>query len=280
MSKDLVLVVGATGTIGSEVIRLLKSEGFRVRGTTSKATPKGSELVKIDLTTGEGIAAAMEGVDRAFLMSPPGYSDQYSILSPLIQEAKRRGLKKVVLLTSLGANSSDFTPFRRAEIELEKSGLSYNIVRPNWFYQNFNTFWIGGIKSQGKILLPAGTAKVGFIDARDISAVVERLLTTDTHANQAFDITGPDSVDHNEVAKAISSVTGKSISYQEIKPEELMSGLISAGVPKDYVEFLLVILGFLREGYSAVTNNNVKSILGRDPIGLKKYANDYKQAWL
>jgi uncharacterized protein YbjT (DUF2867 family) len=280
MSKDLVLVFGATGNIGSEVMRLLKNEGFRVRGTTSQTIPKGSDLVHVNLATGEGIDAAMDRVDRAFLMSPPGYSDQYSILSPLIQEAKRRNLKKVVLMTSLGANSSDSTPFRRAELELENSGLSYNIVRPNWFYQNFNTFWVSGIHSQGKILLPAGNAQVGFIDTRDVAAVIEKLLTTNQHSKQAFDITGPELVDHHTVANAISSATGKVITYQEIEPETLFSGLISSGVPNEYAEFIIAILGYLRKGCSAVTNGNVEFILKREPIGLGKYANDYRNAWL
>src|SRR6185503_14578197 len=105
-------------------------------------------------------------------------ADQYKVLSPLIQEAKRQGLEKVVLMTAMGANAVETAPFRRAEIELEKSGLTYNIVRPNWFFQNFNTFWIQGILNYGKILVPGGNAKTSFIDARDISAVVAKLLTT------------------------------------------------------------------------------------------------------
>lgn len=279
MQKDLVLVVGASGTVGSELLRLLKHEGYRVRATTSKA-PTNKEQVTVNLATGEGIKAAFEGVDRAFFLSPPGYSDQYQLLSPLIQEAKRKGLKKVVMMTAMGANAVETSPFRRAEIELEKSGLSYNIIRPNWFYQNFNTFWLQGILEQKKILLPAGTAKVGFIDARDISAVAAKLLTTDTFANRDFDITGPQSVDHYEVAQAISKVTGKNIIYEEITPATLQKSLLSVGLPKDYVEFLLMILGFLREGYSAAINNNVNTILGREPKGLEQYTNDYKQSWL
>lgn len=279
MQKDLVLVVGASGTVGSELLRLLKSEGYRVRATTSKE-PKNKEQVQINLVTGAGIKDAFEGVDRAFFLSPPGYSDQYQMLAPLIQEAKRRALKKVVLMTAMGANAVETSPFRRAELELEKSGLSFNIIRPNWFYQNFNTFWVQGIREQKKILLPAGKAKVGFIDARDISAVAAKLLTTDQNTNKAFDLTGPESVDHNQVASALSKVTGHNIVYEEITPAALQTTLLSVGLPHDYVEFLLVILGFLREGYSAAINDNVKTLLGREPIGLQQYANDYKQNWL
>ncbi|WP_413289216.1 SDR family oxidoreductase [Bdellovibrio sp. HCB337] len=279
MKQDLILVTGASGTVGTELIRLLKAEGHKIRATTSK-TPKDASSVHVNLATGEGIREAFEGVDKVFLLSPPGYADQYKMLSPMIQEAKRRGVKKVVLMTAMGANASDETPFRRAEIELEKSGLTYNIVRPNWFMENFNTFWIQGIREHGKILLPAGKAKTSFIDAKDISAVIAKLLTTDKFDNKDFDLTGPQALDHDEVAKAISDVTGKKIVYQEIQPNELKVGLLAAGLPADYTEFLLAILGFLREGYSARTTTSVKDILGRAPGDIKQYAQAHKQAWL
>jgi len=279
MEKDLVLVIGASGTVGSEILNELRSEGYRVRAATSQQ-PKHKEQVQVNLVTGEGIKAALEGVDRAFFMSPPGHSDQYKILSPLIQEAKRRGLKKVVLMTAMGANANDASPFRRAEVELEKSGLSYNIIRPNWFYQNFNTFWIQGIREQKKILLPAGTAKVSFIDARDISAVAAKLLTSSDLLNQAFDLTGSQAVDHDEVVKAISNASGQQIVYEEITPVALQKSLLSVGLPQDYVEFLIMIVGYLREGYNAGINDNIKNILGTSPKTLERYANDYKQSWI
>ena len=146
--NEKILVVGANGTVGSEVVKILNQKGFQVKATTSRSAhvKDGVEYVQVNLATGEGVHAAFEGVERAFLLSPPGYADHHKMLSPLVQEAKRRALKKVVLMTAMGANASDATPFRKAEIELEKSGLNYNIVRPNWFLQNFFTFWGQGIK--------------------------------------------------------------------------------------------------------------------------------------
>ncbi len=280
MKKETILVVGASGTVGTELTRILKEQGHILRETTSKAvSAANSHKVHINLATDEGIKAALSGVDKAFFLSPPGYADHYAMLSPLIQEAKRAGLKKVVLMTAMGANAVETSPFRRAEIELEKSGLRYNIIRPNWFLQNFNSFWIQGILEQNKILLPAGTAKVGFIDARDIAAVAAKLLISDEFSNKDFDITGPEAVDHKQVAAAISKVTGKSISYQEISPEALKSGLLAAGLPADYVDFLIMIFGFLKEGYSAAVNDNVKMITGQQPRNLETYAKDFKQSW-
>jgi uncharacterized protein YbjT (DUF2867 family) len=283
MTRQTVLVVGASGTVGSEIVKLLTAQGHKVRATTSKKVSDqpgdGVEQVQVNLVTGEGISKAFEGVDRVFLPSPAGYADQYKMLSPLIQESKRRGLKKVVLMTAMGANAVETSPFRRAEIELEKSGLAYNIIRPNWFMQNFNTFWIQGIREHGKIQLPAGTAKVSFIDARDIAAVAAKLLTSDDLNNRDFDLTGPQPVDHSDVAKEISSSTGKKVVYENIEPATLKKGLVSAGLPEDYVDFLIMIFGFLRDGYSAAITDNVKRILGRAPIEFSQYTQDYKQAW-
>ena len=280
MKKDLILVVGASGTVGTELINQLKQQGHQTRATTSQKVQNSQELMHINLATGEGIKDAFEGVDKAFFLSPPGYADQYALLSPLIKEAKRRGLKKVVLMTAMGANANDSTPFRRAEIELEKSGLNFNIIRPNWFFQNFSSFWIQGINEQNKILLPAGKAKVSFIDARDISAVAAKLLTSDAFDRKDFDLTGPEAVDHNQVAEAISKVSDRKVEYQEIKPEELKQGLLKAGAPEDYANFLVMIFGFLREGYSERLTSSVKDITGLEPRALSKYSNDYKNSWI
>jgi uncharacterized protein YbjT (DUF2867 family) len=274
MKQETILIVGASGTVGTELTKLLKAQGHTVRGTTSQTPSEGK--VHLNVATGEGLKAAFEGVDRAFLLSPPGFANQHAVLSPLIQEAKRRGLKKVVLMTAMGANADEAAPLRQAEIELEKSGLAYNIIRPNWFMQNFNTFWIQGIKEQGTIFLPAGKAKTSFIDARDISAVAAKLLTDDRLKNRDFDLTGPEALDHDQAAALISKSTGKKVVYQEITPEAFKQGLVGAGLPNDYADFMVLIIGFLREGYSAGVNTNVAEILGREPGTFANYTKEFK----
>jgi uncharacterized protein YbjT (DUF2867 family) len=279
------LIVGASGTVGSLVARKLATQGVFIHALTSQAERAGHvegniRWVYADLKTGRGVADAFAAVDRAFIFAPPGYVPQDKIISPLIKEAVHNKLEKVVLMTALGANAVDTAPLRVAEIELERSGLKFNIVRPNWFMQNFNTFWIQGINEHNKILLPTGKAKGSFIDARDIADVVVRLLDTDDLNNQAFDITGSQSLDHDQVAEHLSRVTGRKITYQDIPPEELRKGLLAAGLPTDYADFLLLILGFFGMGYNAHTTNSVKDLLGRDPIRFEEYLEDYKQAWL
>jgi uncharacterized protein YbjT (DUF2867 family) len=276
------LIVGASGTVGSAIAKSLVDSGAKVRAITSRKPAAqfrdGVEWVQANLATGEGVANAFEGVDRAFILVPPGYADQHAIASPLIAEAKRRNLDKLVLMTAMGANAAE-TPFLRVERELIASGLRYNIIRPNWFMQNFQTFWIQGINEQGKILLPVGTAKTSFIDARDISAVAVRLLTTHDLDNRDFDLTGPKALDHEEVARILSKASSRSIAYQEIPADALRQGLLAAGVPADYTEFLLVILDYLRQGYAERTTDAVKQLIGREPIAFEQYARDNAAAW-
>ena len=276
------LVVGASGTVGSRIVESLVKAGAQVRALSSRkqaaGTRAGVEWVHADLASGDGVAAAFEGVDRAFILVPPGYADQHRIASPLIAEAKRRKLDKVVLMTAMGANAAE-TPMLRAERELIASGIAYNIIRPNWFMQNFQTFWLHGINGQGRIELPVGKGRASFIDARDIAASAVRLLTTHDLDNRDFDLTGPRALDHDEVARILSQAAGRSIAFQDVAPDTLRRGLLAGGVPADYAEFLLVILDYLKQGYAERTTGEVKSLTGREPISFEQYARDNAASW-
>ncbi|MGE0632968.1 MAG: NmrA family NAD(P)-binding protein [Pseudobdellovibrionaceae bacterium] len=279
--KKSVLIVGASGTVGSNLVQILKAQGHQITATTSKEASQkqdGVWQVRVNLATGEGLKNAFDGIQRVFILSPAGYADQYAMMSPLIQEAKRRGVEKVVLMTAMGANAVDTAPMRRAEIELEKSGLNYNIIRPNWFLQNFNSFWLHGVL-QGQLALPAGNAKTSFVDTRDVSEVVAKLLIEDKFNNQDLDLTGAESVTHEEVADMISSVTGKKVVYSDLDPAILKKTLLSFGLKEDYVDFMLLIFGFLKEGYNARLTDSVEKVLGRKPRTLREYTIDYKNSW-
>ena len=182
-------------------------------------------------------------------------------------------------MTAMGANANEASPFRRAEVELEKSGLDFNIIRPNWFFQNFATFWVQGINEAGRILLPAGKAKVSFIDSRDIAAVAAKLIVSDAFNGEALDLTGPEAIDHAQVAQAIAKAAGRPVTYQETSSEDLKRGLLSAGAPEDYANFLVTIMGFLREGYAAPVTSNVERVTGKKARGLIDYVNDFKVVW-
>lgn len=274
------LVIGANGTVGSELVRLLRAAGHSVLKATSRPITDAATEVHLNLVTGAGLDTALTGVSKVFMLSPPGYSNQDELLNPVIDAAKAHGVQKIVLMSAMGANADDNAPLRKAELHLENSGLAYNIIRPNWFMQNFNTFWIQGILEHGKIFLPVGAAKGSFIDARDIAAVAARLLSTDDFNQRDFDLTGGVALDHDAVAAILSKATGQTITYQDIPEGDMRSALLQAGVPPAYAEFLLVILGFFKAGYAERTTDAVQTLLGRPPLTLEQYAADYRGAWV
>ena len=274
-----ILVLGAHGTVGSALVQALQAQGQAVAKATSRA-PQGADQLHLNLLTGEGLANAFQGVDRAFLLSPPGHVNQDELLGPVIQAARQHGLKKVVLMSAMGADADEAAPLRKAERLLEASGLAWNVIRPNWFMQNFNSYWLHGILNQGAILLPTGTARGSFIDTRDIADVAAALLTGHTHDNRAFDLTGPQALDHTQVAAILSQETGRAIGYQDITPEAMRAGLLGAGLPASYVEFMLVILGYFKAGYAERTTDAVQQITGRAPRTLQQYARDHRASWL
>lgn len=271
------LIIGANGVVGSEVAKNLASYGHELRKTTHRE-PTAAEEVQVNLKTGEGLEAAFEGIDRAFFMAPSGDPEQDKLLKPLIEAAQKHQLKKVVMMTAMGADAVESSPMRQAEIALENSGIAYAIVRPNWFMQNFHTFWLGGILARGVIALPTGDAKGSFIDARDIGAVIATLLNSDApeHQNKAFNITGPESLNHDEVAAILTEVTGRQIRYEDTAPETVKQGLVQAGLSEGYSDFLLMILDAFKQGYSAAITPDVEAIIGREPITFAQYARDYR----
>lgn len=272
-----IFVLGASGQTGRELSRLLEAAGHTVRrGTSGQA---GAGQVHVDVVKGEGITEALAGADAAFLLSPPGYTNQDVLLNPVIDAAKAQGVRKIVLMTAMGADADPTSPMRKAELHLEASGLAWNVIRPNWFMQNFHTFWLHGIRTANAIQLPTGQAKGSFIDARDIAAVAAELLQRSDFDNRAFDLTGGEALDHDEVAAILSQALGRTIRYEEITPDVMRPGLLAAGLPADYAEFLLVILHYFKLGYSERITDAVPTITGRAPRRFADYAQDYRDAF-
>jgi len=273
-----ILVLGANGTVGSRVAQHLLDQGHTVRRATHRA-PGQPGQVRLDLASGAGLAAAVDGAGSVFLLVPPGYTNQDELLAPVVAAAKAHGVRKLVMMSAMGANADPNAPLRKAELAVERSGLVWNVIRPNWFMQNFATFWLHDILTHGAIRLPTGTAKGSFIDARDIAEVAAKLLVRDAFDNRDFDLTGPAAHDHAEVAALLTRETGRAVRYEDITPEAMRDNLLAAGVPANYADFLVLILGFFKAGYSERTTDAVQTILGRAPGSLARYARDHRQVW-
>lgn len=277
-------IYGATGTVSGALTEKLLQAGHEVFAGTRhpEKLPKRDRLhgVAIDSRKPTENLGILEKVDAAFLIGPPAVVDSYSALSPLVEKAKSVKLKKLVLMTAMGVEHAPVeAPMRRLELLVEGTGLSYNIIRPNWFMQNFHTFWIAGILADRKIYFPGGGAKTSFIDARDIASSAFELITGNKLANQAFALTGSEALDHSEVAVKLSKVTPKPVTYVDITPEAFQASLLTAGLPADYVGFIGMISAALKAGAGSPITDAVKRITGKDPIRFETYAADFKAQW-
>lgn len=276
MSK--ILVIGATGHVGRPLVRDLVARGEKVKAASRSGAPvEGAEGVAFDITRPD-FAPLFDGVDRLFLMLPAGFTDSKGLLTPLVDAAAARKIK-IVLMTALGVNADDAIPYRQVELAVEKSGVPFVILRPNWFADNFQTFWKAGV-DHGVISVPAAEGKTSFIDLRDIAASAVAALTSSRFDGKAFDITGPEALGYGEAAEILSAVLGRKITYKPIDTEAFVAMLTGAGVPADYAAFVASIFHPVREGWSARVTDGVQTLTGRAPIPLRRYAEDNKAALL
>lgn len=268
-----ILVFAANGNVGQPLVQALLARGEQVKAAsrTGKAVG-GAQGVAIDMDDPSTFATAFAGVDRLFLLAPTGSLDITGRLLPVIEAAAARKVK-VVLMTALGVDADDAIPYRQVELALERSGTPFVILRPNWFADNFHTFWKAGI-DHGVIVLPAAEGKTSFIDARDIAEGAAAALTTDRFDGRAFNLTGPKALTYAEAAAILSSVTGKPIAYTAVSDDAFVGILTGAGVPEPYARFLATLFHPVREGWTARITGDVETLTGHAPRALSTYAQD------
>ncbi len=257
-----ILVIGATGNVGRPLVKALLARGEAVKAASRTGKPvEGAEGVAFDVADPMTFPAAFEDVDRAFVMLPGGYTEAKALLLPIIEAAATRGVK-VVLQSVFGVDADDSIPYRQVEIALEKFGVRWVVLRPNWFTDNFINYWKPGIDAAGVIAVPAADGKSSFIDVRDIADSAATALTTDRFDGKAFNLTGPDALGYAEAAALISEAIGKPVAYQAVDDDTFVGNLVGAGVPEVYARFLASIFYPVREGWTAVVTDDVQTLTG------------------
>lgn len=273
-----ILVLGANGNVGRPLVQALLAQGEQVKAASrSGSAVAGAEGVVFDYGHSPTHDAAFAGVDRAYVMLPAGNVESQAMLLPVIEGLAARKVK-VVLQTALGVDADDSIPYRQVELALARSGTPYVILRPNWFADNFHTFWLGGIL-QGQMALPAGEGKSSFIDVRDVAASAAAALRTNRFDGQAFNLTGAAAHSYAEAAALIAEVAGKPVRYTSVDDEHFVRDLISAGVGEAYARFLAMIFGPVREGWTAGVTDAVQTLTGQAPRSLRQYLQDHARAF-
>lgn len=272
MSKKI-LVIGATGTVGRPLVKGLLARGESVKAASRLGLEvEGAQGTPFDFGKPQTITAALEGVDRAYVLMPAGYLNVQELLLPFIHAAASRKVK-VVFQSVIGVDADDSIPYRQVEIALEKSATPYVILRPNWFSDNFHTFWKQGL-DHGQIALPAATGKSSFIDARDIADSAVAALTSSAFDGKAFNLNGPEALTYAEAAAILSEVIGKPLHYTATSDEAFIEMLKGGGVPADYAAFMASIFYPVRAGWTGAVTHDVATLTGKTPRTLKAYAQD------
>jgi len=272
-----ILVLGATGTVGRPLVRALLAKGETVKAASRAGQPvEGAPGVAFDFADPATFEAAFDGVDRAYVLLPGGNIAITELLLPVIRVAAAHRVK-VVFQSVMGADADDAIPYRQVEIALERSGTPFVILRPNWFADNFHSFWKAGIAA-GRIALPAGEGRSSFIDARDIADSAAAALTTDRFDGQAFTLTGPEAFGYAEAAQVLGAAIGRAVRYEAISDDVFVAMLAGAGVPETYGRFLATIFHPVREGWTAAVTGDVATLAGHAPRSLATYAVDHRAA--
>jgi uncharacterized protein YbjT (DUF2867 family) len=285
MSRKI-LIIGATGRVGVELVRLLTEKGETVSAATRSSSiasarlPSFAETVEFDFDRPETFAPALKGVAKVFLMARPGDNHADKVAMPFIDTAKKEGVRLIVNLTAMGVEQDNSFTLRILEKYLESSGIPWTHLRPNWFMQNFNSGpMLADIRTSGGLHLPAADAKLSFIDVRDIAAVGLAALSDPRHAGKAYTLTGGQALNHYEVAGILSRTAGKTITYVSLSEKVACAMLSKAGVADDLIERWTKFYRLVRQGLCASVNQDVGSILGRPPISFEQYAKDHAAAW-
>ena len=284
----MILVTGATGRIGREVVRELAALGAEFRALVRKNTDadklsaQGVETVLGDFAQPQSIQTELQGVERVFLLSPSSPM-QTKFEGALVDEAKNAGVKHIVKLSALGAdsqaNSALLKWHRQSEQKIEASGIAYTHLRPNGFNQNFVPFYAPSVATDGMLYAPAEDCKISWVDTRDIGAVAARVLTESGHEGNTYEITGPDALSYTQIAEKLSALVGKKVTYVNVPDEGARQAMISSGAPDWYANALVALYHFYRQGDGAVVTDTVEQVTKTKPRSLDAYFEENAQAF-
>jgi uncharacterized protein YbjT (DUF2867 family) len=284
----MILVTGAGGTVGTELVKLLAREGkpfraaYHSEAKFARAKSDGLDAVRVDFARPETLRPALQDISSLFLLSAaaPDLAEQEA---GVVAQAGACGVGRLVKLSVWRAPEEEyaFARWHRAsEKNIQACGIPFVFLRPNSFMQNLSGFHAGSIRATSILALPAGWAKASLIDVRDIAAVAARVLAEDAHVGHAYDLSGPESLSYNQVAQILSVVLGRKITYRDLPEAEFRQEMAGAGVPGWLIDALIEAQHYARRGQAADVLGSVQQITGRRPTPFERFARDYASVFL
>jgi uncharacterized protein YbjT (DUF2867 family) len=279
----MILVTGAGGTVGSEVVKGLQSKGspflaaYFSEQKAEKAREQGMGAVTIDYNRPETLRESFQGIEKLFLLCGTA-GNQTELELNAVQAAKKAGIRHIVKLSvwKAGQEMYSFAKVHRpVEKAIESSGISWTFLRPNSFMQNVVNYMGNTIKAEGTFYSASGQAKISHIDVRDIAAVAIKSLTESGHEQKVYTLSGPQALTYDELAEQLSMVLGRAIRHISLSPSDLKNGMLAVGVPEPYAEALLDLERYFREGSAGEITTDIYDVTGSNPIRFDQFVRDY-----
>lgn len=260
-----ILVLGSTGKTGSRVTAQLRQRGHEVRGASRKGP------VTFDWTDENTWEQVLDGAGAAYLVDSQ-LPDAAESMRSFTRLAVASGVERLVLLSArdwVVAEGEEKLPCERA---VRESGARWTILKPSWFFQNFDEDpFIRAQVQGGEVVMSAGDGVEPFIDAEDIAAVAVAALTEEGHGGQAYELSGPRLLSLDSVVDEITRATGRVVTYRPLPPEEFAAYAGGHGVPEEFVGLLNLLYGWIAEGRFATLADGVQRVLGREPRDFADY---------
>lgn len=280
-----ILITGATGNVGAELVHLLHAAGHPLRAAVREPGQARARLgapieyVPFDFTAPGSFGAALRGVSQLFLVRPPALTDTRTTIAPFIAAAQRADVEQIVFLSLLGAEHNRFVPHHAIERAIRASGLPWTFLRASFFMQNLSTTHRAAIRERNEIEVPAGSGRTSFIDVRDIAEVAATVLTSSGHDRQAYALTGAEALTYTAVAQIMAEELGRRIVYPAPSALTFARRMRQRGYERRFVLVMLAIYTTARLGLAATVTPDSARLLGRAPRAMRDFVRDYRECW-
>jgi uncharacterized protein YbjT (DUF2867 family) len=279
----MIVVTGATGTVGSETVRQLAGAHHQVRALVrdpAKAAKLDgtAEVVVADLASPHSLAAAFVGADRAFVISP--VTPELGLLEAnAFRAAAEAGVRHIVKLSNFGAGSfptSIWHWHQESENTLRGLGIPWTVLRPARFMPDTPFSWTS-VTGHGTIFESTGDSLITLIDPRDVAAVAATVLTAPGHEGKTYELTAAEALTGTQIAQKVAVAIGRPVTFTDTLPDVLREAMLAAGAPEFITEMVLQYFTLVRQGRMHVTTT-VADLLGRSPRSYDEWLQENAQA--
>jgi uncharacterized protein YbjT (DUF2867 family) len=281
----MILVTGASGTVGSHVLRLLASGGTPVRAMTRDPARvpdslPGVEVVQADFDDPTSLVRALAGVDAVFLLTAPPTPTPRHDLS-MLETARAAGVTRVVKLSAIGTGELDGdggtvgVHHLEAELAVRASGIAWTVLRPSTFASNA-LWWADAISSGDPISNMTGTGTQGVVDSRDVAAVAVEALVSPAHSGRTYTLTGPDLLSVPGQAELLGRVLGLSVRTVDLALDAARAQMLASGMDSVMVDVIVTGSAWVRAGHNAIITDDVADVLGRPPTSFEAWSRDHR----